>query len=140
MAARVLGNRKVILLLILGHLAILNACHDNKIEVQHDATLLARLECESRELTHQKFILAQKYQNLNNQENIQQGSSKNGSSLRELDLQKASLIKLSQKKSDSVNNLLKYLWKTKYQTKEEMNLLDEVTKSELKKMCSLSAP
>ncbi|MDB5112188.1 MAG: hypothetical protein JWR67_3302 [Mucilaginibacter sp.] len=126
----------------------LSACHQKKqqdADPQQDAMKLAKLVCESRELTHEKFTLAQKYQQLNSTNKIHI-SYRNADSTPiklnkvKLDKEKELLIKMSQAKSDSVNHFLKMLWVTKYQTNEQKQQLDDAMTAELKKQCPLAAP
>jgi hypothetical protein len=136
---KVISKAGSILLLVF----CLAACRQKKqqhTDTQQDAMKLAKLVCESRELTHEKFTLAQQYQQLNSPNKIQISYRKADSIHIKLDKEKELLIKMSQAKSDSVNQFLKMLWITKYQTNEQKKQLDDAMTVELKKQCPLAAP
>ncbi|WP_423149342.1 hypothetical protein [Rubrolithibacter danxiaensis] len=110
-------------------------------KAKKDASVIARMECESRQFTHKKFLLADKYSALDNKvirHEINQDES--DSIRRKLDNEKAVLLKESQVKSDSLLHYLRKIWKEDYPSKSDRALLDSLTQIELKKICTLDSP
>lgn len=141
MAAKFIKNyiKSCTVFLFAFYLSACNQKKQNDTNTQQDAAQVATLVCESRELTHKKFALAEEYQQLNSP-NKKHPINQADSAHVKLDREKESIIKMSQAKSDSVNHLLKTLWVTKYQTKEQKKQFDDAMEAELKKQCPLSAP
>jgi hypothetical protein len=106
-----------------------------------NAAIIADMECQSRTFTHQKFLLAARYSQLDNKMIKHQLAPPAADSIRHiLDTEKQGLLNSSQGVSDSLRHFLRKLWKEEYTSKGQRDHLDSLTEIQLKKTCPLSTP
>ena len=123
-------------------LLVIFSCNNPKKETaSEDAKKIAQMQCLSRELTHQKFLLANEYGTLDQQILAQKISADSALQVRErLDQQKSLLVRQSQEKSDELLQFLRTAWKEKYKTGEQRRMLDSLTELELRHSCNAVSP
>lgn len=128
---------------VIAFLVFICACRDsNRTDsVTKDAQRIAKMQCVSRELTGQKFRLANEYRKLDQLQVEGRITAVSAESVRkQLDQKKNLLVAQAQERSDELLHLLRQLWKDKYQTKESRTTLDSLTELHLQKNCTLASP
>jgi hypothetical protein len=137
-----MASRAALKRLLLYYVLLLMSCGTSGADkVRDDAKKIATMQCESRELTNQKFLLAGRYSTLELQTAEKKLSEAEAEKIRsELDKEKMVLVTASQQKADELLAFLRQVWSQQYQSEREKKALDSLTEVYLKKDCRLAAP
>jgi hypothetical protein len=137
-----MASRAALKWLFLYYVPVLLSCGTSGADkVRDDAKKIATMQCESRELTNQKFLLAGRYSALELQTAEKKLSEAEAEIIRsELDKEKTELVMASQQKADELLAFLRQVWSQQYQSEREKKTLDSLTEVYLKKDCRLTAP
>lgn len=127
-------KRQIFVGVILSSLLVLGCKKDNQAQLENDAQLMAKLECQARQLKEERFKVA------NDIRFMEDSLTKNKlrlspKKIAEIDSVKESYTIRTGELADKITKTMDSLFSTTYHTPEERQQLDEATEKVLQKIC-----
>lgn len=127
-------KRQIFVGVILSSLLVLGCKKDNQAQLENDAQLMAKLECQARQLKEERFKVA------NDIRFMEDSLTKNKlrlspKKIAEIDSVKESYTIRTGELADKITKTMDSLFSTTYHSPEERQQLDEATEKVLQKIC-----